>query len=196
LGHLELAHQAIKEIGLSQLIFVPAAQPPHKNVVIASMKHRVAMLELICRDSTNLVCSDIESRLPKPSYTVDTLTVLKKSFPLNADLFFILGIDAFLDLLTWKSYRTILEMVQIVVSPRVGYSEQLLYDFLHHIGYTKRYDQWQAEGEQKDITILKNVPPGVCSSDFRKVVVKGEDMATFLPEKVAAYIEENSLYNR
>jgi nicotinate-nucleotide adenylyltransferase len=194
-GHLQLAHQAIKEIGLSQLLFVPAAAPPHKNVVIASMDHREAMLELICRDSAKLVCSNIESKLPKPSYTVDTLTVLKKSLPLNSDLFFIIGADAFLDLMTWKSYRSILTMVQIVVSPRVGYSEQLLYDFLLQIGYFQKDGQWQAEGENKDITILSKSPHGVCSSDFRKGVVKGGDMTTFLPPEVAKYIQENSLYN-
>lgn len=194
-GHLQLAHQAIEEVSLARLLFIPAAQPPHKDKVVTAIKHRIAMLELVCRDSDNLVCSSIERYLPKPSYTVDTLSELQKKFPENTDIFFIIGSDAFLDLMTWKAYLTLLSMVQIVVSPRIGYSDHLLYSFLNTIGYTFKVNRWQAEAPKKDIIILSQSPQGVSSSDIRKIIAQKGDTTTMLHPGVARYIEKNSLYN-
>ncbi|PHR29360.1 MAG: nicotinate (nicotinamide) nucleotide adenylyltransferase [Desulfotalea sp.] len=193
-GHLQLAQQAISEINLCQLVFVPAAQPPHKSGNITPIKHRIAMLELLCQESENLVCSGIEKILPKPSYTVDTLRELVKLYPGNIDLYFIIGVDAFLDLMTWKSYLTILSMVQIVVSPRIGYADHFLHSFLNKIGYNLKDDRWQAEDHKKDIIVLSKPPQAVCSSSVRKVIENGGTTATMLHPAVADYIHENSLY--
>lgn len=194
-GHLQLAHLAIKEVGLEQLLFIPAAQPPHKNRVLTPIKHRVAMLEIVCRDSDNLVCSSIESSLPKPSYTVDTLSELQKRFPESTDFFFIIGSDAFVDLMTWKAYLTLLSMVQIVVSPRAGYSDHFLHSFLNTIGYTHTDNRWSAEYPKKDITLLSRPPQGVSSSDVRKILANNGDTTTMLHPDVSLYIQKNNLYN-
>lgn len=194
-GHLQLACQAIEETGLTQVLFVPAAHPPHKERVITPIKHRVAMLEIVCRDSEKLVCSSIERELPKPSYTVDTILALKKLYPENTDFFFIIGSDAFLDLLTWKAYLHLLSLVQIVVSPRIGYRDELLYSFLNRIGYSYKEKRWQAEGGKKDIFILSKSPQGVCSSDIRESIAQGGNAATMLHPEVVRYIQKNSLYN-
>lgn len=195
-GHLQLAHQAIEEVDLAQLLFIPAAQPPHKSRALTPINHRVAMLEIVCRDSDNLVCSSIERDLPKPSYTVDTIRELKKLYSEKTDFFFIIGSDAFLELLTWKAYLTLLSMVQIVVSPRIGYSDQLLHSFLNTIGYTLKDNRWQTEDHKKDITLLSKSPQGVSSSDIRKIIAKKTDISTMLHPGVARYIQKNSLYNR
>lgn len=194
-GHLQLAEQAIKEVKLSKLLFIPAAKPPHKNGIITPIEHRLAMLELVCEGSKHFSCSSIEAELPKPSYTVDTLLELIKRYPGDAELYFIIGGDAFLDLMTWKSYTEILSMVQIVVSPRVGYSNQRIYAFLDRIGYTQINRKWQGEDGRKDIFLLSEPPQDVCSSKVKEVIAKGHDATTLLPEVIAGYIKENSLYN-
>jgi len=194
-GHLELAEQAIKEVKLSKLLFIPAAKPPHKNGIITPIEHRIAMLELVCKGSKHFSCSRIEAELPKPSYTVDTLVELIKRYPDDAELYFIIGGDAFLDLMTWKSYTKILSMVQIVVSPRIGYSNQSIYAFLDRIGYTQINRKWQGEDGRKDIVLLSESPQDVCSSKVREVIAKGSDTTTLLPEVIAGYIKENCLYN-
>lgn len=194
-GHLQLAEQAIKEVKLSKLLFIPAAKPPHKNGIITPIEHRLAMLELVCEGSKHFSCSSIEAELPKPSYTVDTLVELIKRYPGDAELYFIIGGDAFLDLMTWKSYTEILSMVQIVVSPRIGYSNQRIYAFLDRIGYTQINRKWQGEDGRKDIFLLSEPPQDVCSSKVKEVIAKGNDATTLLPEVIAGYIKENSLYN-
>ena len=194
-GHLQLAEQAIKEVKLSKLLFIPAAKPPHKNGIITPIEHRIAMLELVCSQSKHFSCSSIEAELPKPSYTVDTLVELIKRYPGDAELYFIIGGDAFLDLMTWKSYTEILSMVQIVVSPRIGYSNQRIYAFLDRIGYTEINRKWQGEDGRKDIFLLSEPPQDVCSSKVKEVIAKGSDTTTILPEVIAGYINENSLYN-
>lgn len=193
-GHIQLANRAIQEVELTKLLFVPAANPPHKNEIIASFKHRIAMLELVCKGSKHFLCSSIEAELPKPSYTVDTLTELMTHYP-TAELYFIIGGDAFLDLLTWKSYKKILSMVKIIISPRVGYSNNRLHIFLSSLGYTQSGEKWQGKNGQKDIILLSKSPQDSCSSMIRDVIAKKGDATHLLPQKVAAYIQENSLYN-
>jgi nicotinate-nucleotide adenylyltransferase len=194
-GHLQLAEQAIKEVKLSKLLFIPAAKPPHKNGIITPIEHRIAMLELVCEGSEHFSCSSIEAELPKPSYTVDTLVELMERDPEDAELYFIIGGDAFLDLMTWKSYTKILSMVQIVVSPRIGYSNQSICAFLDRIGYMPINRKWQSDNGRKDIIFLSESPQDVCSSKLREVMAKGRDTTTLLPEVIAGYIKENSLYN-
>lgn len=174
---------------------MPAAQPPHKNSDITAVVHRIAMLELVCRRDVRLSCSDIEDHLPKPSYTVDTLLQLKQQHPVETEMIFLIGFDAFHELMTWKSYLKVLSLVEMAVVPRFGYSDQDLYRFLKKLGYTERDGFWQGPGDCKPITILKDCPKDVCSSHVRKVVGKGNGTQHLLPSDVAQYIEENSLYN-
>ena len=194
-GHMQLANRAIQEVKLTKLLFVPAASPPHKHEIIASFKHRIAMLELVCKGSKHFLCSSIEAELPKPSYTVDTLTELKTHYPIGTELYFIIGGDAFLDLLTWKSYNKILSMVKIIISPRVGYSNHRLHTFLSSLGYTRIGENWQGKKRQKDIILLSKSPQNSCSSSIRDVIAQEGDTTLLLPQKVASYIQENSLYN-
>lgn len=194
-GHLQLAERAIKEVKLSKVLFIPAAQPPHKNGVITPFNHRIAMLELVCRQNKHFSCSSIEAQLPKPSYTVDTLAELMTRYPADVELYFIIGGDAFLDLLTWKSYSKILSMVKIVVSPRIGYPNQRLYSFLTSLGYGQIESKWQNKNGYKDIYLLSQSPQDACSSEVRDVIAKGCNTTHFLPDVVAGYIKENSLYN-
>jgi len=194
-GHLQLAERAIEEVKLAKLLFIPAAKPPHKNGIITPLPHRIAMLELVCKENKQFSCSSIEAELPKPSYTVDTLTELMTLYPADAELYFIIGGDAFLDLMTWKSYTKILSMVKIVVSPRIGYPDQRLYRFFTRLGYSQIKSKWQSENGKKDIYLLSQAPQDACSSEVRDAIAKRCDTATLLPEVVASYIKENSLYN-
>ena len=116
-GHLQLAEAALREGNLDQVLFIPSASPPHKvGTPITSFAHRLAMLELVSKRNPRFACSGIEGDLPAPSYTIDTLRVLGGLFPEETKFFFIIGIDAFLDFATWKSYRDILRLVNIVIA--------------------------------------------------------------------------------
>lgn len=196
LGHLQLAEQAVELLDLAHLLFVPAAHPPHKDQGVTDIRHRIAMLELVCKHSERLSCCDIECRLPAPSYTIDTLTALKTAVYDDSELVFLIGVDAFLEIESWKEYEAVLCMVEIVISPRVGWYLSSLTDFLKSLGYEKKGLSWEGRGERKKITILSDFPQGSCSTELRNDVTKDNIRADHLSPEVARYIEENSLYNQ
>jgi nicotinate-nucleotide adenylyltransferase len=194
ISHLQLAQHAIKEVGLKTVLFIPAAHPPHKYRVSTPFQHRFGMVEAMCRNHDNFSCSDIENRLQKPSYTVDTLFALKNELPTDTSLFFIIGMDAFLELLTWKSYHIVLTMAQMVVSPRLGYSPEAFDNFLDQLGYKSKNRHWQGPGDTKDILLLSTSPKEISSRKIRRILAKGGDASEFLSPEVANYINENNLY--
>jgi nicotinate-nucleotide adenylyltransferase len=99
-GHLRSAEEVREKFGLDKILFVPAGSPPLKTEGIADALHRQEMLRLAVTDNKFFELSDIECRLPGKSYTVNTIEQLKEANP-DAKFFFILGIDAFIDIPNW-----------------------------------------------------------------------------------------------
>lgn len=194
-GHLQLAEAALRECSLDQVFFVPAASPPHKDeTTVTSFAHRVAMLEIVSAKSSYFACSAIEGQLPTPSYTFDTLHALGDFFPEDADLFFIIGVDAFLDIKTWKSYREILRLVNIVIAQRNGFRKAQLVDFLKTIGYAGQDKCWQGDDGQKKIFLLEAQPGNFSSTLIRKKIKEGILPEGDIPERVIEYIYKHQLY--
>ncbi|CAK8718328.1 putative nicotinate-nucleotide adenylyltransferase [Candidatus Electrothrix gigas] len=124
-GHLSIAFQAAQEARLDQVLFIPAADPPHKKMPGASYWHRVAMLKAafaeLSVEQDRFVLSLLEAELPFPSYTVDTLLELKKRL-LNPRCYFIIGADSLLDLHRWYQYQKLLCLTNFIVVSRPGVS--------------------------------------------------------------------------
>lgn len=194
-GHLQLAEAALRECSLDKVFFVPAASPPHKDeTTVTSFAHRVAMLEIVSAKNSHFACSAIEGQLPTPSYTFDTLHALGDFFPEDADLFFIIGVDAFLDIKTWKSYREILRLVNIVIAQRNGFRKTQLVDFLKTIGYTGQKKCWQGDDGRKKIFLLEAQPGNFSSTLIRKKIKEGILPEGDIPEGVIEYIYKHQLY--
>jgi len=194
-GHLQLAESAMEEYRLDKVIFIPAAQPPHKNCAsVTSFQHRLAMLTLAVQGLKGFECNSIEGKLPKPSYTIDTLQALRKQYQDDCRLFFMIGADAFLDILSWKSYLKILQSVNIILSQRKGYKSEQLADLIKMLGYKKIDRYWSDTNCKKDIYILERTPDKQSSSGIRAMIGKGESVQPFLPKNVIDYIQENKLY--
>jgi nicotinate-nucleotide adenylyltransferase len=193
-GHLQLALASLAEFGLDQVLFIPSASPPHKlGVPITSFAHRLAMLELASRCSPMLACSGIEGKLPGPSYTIDTLHALAGMFP-ETELYFIIGVDAFLDFATWKSYREILHQVDILIALRDGYNKRQLNDFLQKIGYFWQDNVWRHAQSKKNIFLLKAIPGQFSSTLIRKKIRAGILPQEDVPREVLEYIVDHKLY--
>lgn len=195
-GHLQLAEAALGECRLDRILFIPSASPPHKvGAPITSFAHRLAMLELVSRRNPRFTCSAIEGDLPAPSYTIDTLRVLIALYPEETEFFFIIGVDAFLDFATWKSYRDILRLVNIVISLRNGYSRLQLTEFLQSIGYFWQDNSWREEqGGGKEIVILQAIPGRFSSTRIRQRIKAGILPTGDTPEEVLDYIARHHLY--
>lgn len=194
-GHLHLADVAMTECSLERVLFIPAAQPPHKDeTTLSPFADRVAMLEIAGRLSDRFSCTTIEGELPTPSYTFETLLRIRGSLPQGADVFFIIGADAFLDLLSWRSYEKILQLVNLVVARRKGYSHRQLLDFLRLLDYSEKGDCWRKKDGDKKVILLRAVPGDFSSTCIRNEIGQGKFPAGALPDEVIKYIKQHHLY--
>lgn len=195
-GHLQFAEAALQECRLDKVVFIPSAEPPHKiGASITSFRHRLAMLILAGQGIHGFECNAIEERLPKPSYTIDTLRELQKHYQRDCRLYFMIGADAFLDFLTWKSPQQILQSVNILLALRKGYNVDQLTLLLKNLGYKPNDGSWTAGEGKQDIHILKRTPDDHSSSAIRTMIEKGAPVDRFLPETVIEYIRKNKLYH-
>lgn len=121
IGHLILAEEAREKLGLAKVIFVPAYLPAHKDDAgIAPAKARLKMLKLAIKGNKYFSASELEIKREGRSYTIDTITELKKRHPRD-DLYFIIGSDLLKYLNEWKDLSEIIKMVNFIVATRPGY---------------------------------------------------------------------------
>ena len=127
LGHIAVAESATRHFELGKVLFVPAELPPHKhNQTFASFAHRMAMVALATQGHTTFVPSDIEARLyaetGQPNYSLETVRRLKPELKKSDKLYFLVGIDAFLDIAKWYRPVELLRELEFIVANRPGYS--------------------------------------------------------------------------
>ena len=194
-GHLQLAELAITECKLDQVVFIPSAQPPHKDgASVVSFADRLAMLQIAAAHDQRFSYTAIEGELPTPSYTIDTLRVLERMFPPATNLFFIIGTDAFLDLLSWKAYTQILQSIALIVALRKGYNRKKLIEFLGELKYVDTGDLWKGQSGNREIILLNKIPENYSSTAIRAKLGKGIYQEEELPKGVIEYIKKHALY--
>ena len=119
LGHLRAAQEIKNGFNLDQIFLIPAALPPHKTPgMVAGADDRMEMIKRALADVSGITVSDVELKRPGPSYTIDTVRHFKHRFADDAVTYLILGLDAFLEINTWKSYRELLEQIAFIVMAR------------------------------------------------------------------------------
>ncbi len=173
LGHLKLAEGARRQLGLEQVLFIPAYIPPHKRTdTITPAGVRLQMLELATRDRKYISVSSLEIEKKGISYTVETLRELRRKYP-ESEFYFIAGSDAVPELKTWKDVGKIFELCRFVIGGRPGFAEE----------------------EVPPQTIrLEGEFPDISSSGIRKMVREGRSVKEYLPGPVADYIIKTGLY--
>ncbi len=195
-GHLQMAKSAHSEFHLDSITFLPAGHPPHKDTAaVTAFDHRIAMLKLACDRIDNFECNAIEGTLATPSYTIDTLRALLQYYRPGTELFFLIGVDAFIDILTWKAHRDILTLTSLIVFKRRGLTKPDLASFLKSLGYREYKNHWQGRLEQKNIYIPQYIPDDISSSAIRKKIKSGQECTGLLGDKVFQYIQSNRLYS-
>ncbi|NOR11225.1 MAG: nicotinate (nicotinamide) nucleotide adenylyltransferase [Desulfovibrionaceae bacterium] len=196
-GHLAAGRAALSQLYLDQLIYIPAPSPPHKqDVSITSFYHRLAMLERAIGDKKGFSVSPIEAERHGPSYTIDTLSIIRRRFESDVIFFYVIGLDAFAEIRTWKHYQQLLLEVSFVVIDRPSHNnetcEQIVLTELQ--GYTRRGEgSW---GHEKGSTIYRLVmePVDVSSTVVRMLLQEGKSVDGLVPERVIEYLQENRLY--
>ena len=122
LGHLRAAEEIYWAFGLDRIIFVPAARPPHKEeLVVAPALHRYEMVSLATVFTPYFTVSDTELQRPGKSYSVETVRVFQRIYGPEARLYFIVGVDAFLEMSGWRQIRELFRIARVIVTARPGW---------------------------------------------------------------------------
>jgi nicotinate-nucleotide adenylyltransferase len=198
LAHLRIAEEAREELGLDRVIFIPAAQPPHKLLPgELSFEARLEMVRLATAENPFFEVSDIEGKRGGTSYSIETLRELGETYP-DDRLFFIMGSDSFAEIGTWRDYAGIFACVDIVVVGRPGAAplplpEALPVDMVPEFCYdpgTKKF----AHRSGHSVHYLAGIPLEISSSAIRELARRGSSLRYLVPEPVERYIKEQRLY--
>jgi nicotinate-nucleotide adenylyltransferase len=198
LGHLRTAEEIGQELGLEKVYLIPSASPPHKtSEPVAPFHHRLTMAQLAVGDSSLLEVLDLEGKRPGFSYSIETLREIHHIFSPNPELFFILGVDAFLEIKTWKEYKKLFHYAHFVIIERAGFGHHDLEGFLLSIGLNvRKTKQSGVLSVSSGNTVLLRAPTfmDISSTRLRKWVADGKSIRFLLPERVRNYIMEKGLY--
>jgi len=183
IGHLVVAEEARIKFGLREVLFVPAGQPWLKlGRNITPAVHRVEMVRRAIADNPYFKLCTLEVERPGPSYTVDTLTMLRKQLGSEASFFFILGRDTLAELPLWKEPQKVVQLCRLVVAPRLGSKD------LKHLE--------TAIPELLDKVIQLDMPViGISSSGIRQRIAQGLSIRYLVPAEVEKYITEHKIYS-
>ena len=193
-----LAGRAKEALALDRIIFIPAADPPHKKKPSASYSHRVAMLEAALAGAgqdSNFEISLLEAERSTPSYTVDTLIELRKRLG-DQRFYFIIGADSLMELHLWYHYRELPSLSDFIVVSRPGIGikevnraiEKLPGPFVSD----KSQRLWRRD-DGAEIYLLADVSKNISSSLIRKQLRQGQRPDT-VDRLVLDYIMEQRLY--
>jgi nicotinate-nucleotide adenylyltransferase len=184
-GHLAIAEGARQELDLERVLFVPAGVPPHRpDRPIASAADRSAMVELAIADNPVFAMSRVELDRPGPSYTVDTVEALAGLEPDLVERWFIVSSEAFADFLEWHRPERILELCRLAVLPREGHPQPELEPVREALG--------PALADR--ISLLDGPRIRLSATEIRVLAARGRSVRYLVPDAVATYIDDHSLY--
>lgn len=185
-AHLALAEACHQGASLDRVLFVPAAQQPHKPAgPVAEAKHRLAMLQLAIVGQSHLEVSDVEISRGGVSFTVDTLREIASRNP-DSKLYLLMGADTLQDLPTWRDPQTICKLATPLAVHRPG---EPLIDFTVLSPIASDEVLKDAQQHVIDMPLLD-----ISSSKVREHVGLGKSISESVPASVAAYIVERGLY--
>lgn len=204
-GHLQVAVDVLRLFTLDTIFFIPCAIQPQKSTdPVAPASDRVAMLRLALQDHPGLAISEFEIQRGGPSYTIDTLRYFATAHSPGTRLFFILGIDAFLEIDTWKAYPQLLDLAAFIVMARPGTDTSPGQALRKAAGYAQRSisSQYRLDDHggrlvhpAKQPIYLAHVSQiDVASTDIRSSIRRGESVRDRMNPVVLRYIEEKGLY--
>ena len=174
-GHLLLARHVLEALHLDRVLFVPAAEPPHKTEALTASDHRWRMVRAAVEGHDRLEASDLELRRPGVSYTVDTLRRLRGERPRD-ELFLIIGADNVPELDGWHDPEGILELAAVVAGSRVEAGDL-------------PGGAFEARIERVETPIFD-----ISSTEIRRRVRAGLPVRCLVPEAVEGYISDHGLY--
>jgi len=201
MAHLLCGEEIRVKFDLDNIIFIPSASPPHKSSKsIIHSKLRYEMVKLGIKGNPYFEASDIELNSPGKSYSIDTVKKFLNIFDNEVSLYFIMGIDAFIEIDTWKEYRELLQLCKFIVMKRPGISIDNVIDKLPD--FIKDRIQLDVEKQNpinynnhdKNIIVVSVTGVSVSSTLIRERLSLNKSIKYLVPYEVESFIYKNDLY--
>ncbi len=194
-GHLRTALELYQALDLAEVRLVPCYQPVHRKLPIATPEQRLAMVRRAIDEEPALQVDDCEIKRKGPSFTIDTLTALRKKLP-DTPFCLIMGIDALLGFPSWHRWEEILQATHLVIAHRPQYQ-------LPHTGIVsdllkqrlKQNSDVIHESLSGSIILHPVTPLEISATDIRKQIAMGRSPRYLLPNSVLKYIQEHGVYS-
>lgn len=205
IAHLFIAEETREAMGLDKVVFIPAAVPPHKEVEYGvPAEHRLRMVEMAVASNPAFAVSDIELNLPMPSYSVKTVEALQEMYGKGVKLFFITGMDSFLEIRSWHAVDRLITMCDFVTTFRPGtdYGELAKHKLVREVDVVTldmlKQNQ-KAVGRLEMVSgrmlwLVSTVGMDISSTEIRRRLKARRTVKYLLPEPVESYIIANKLY--
>ncbi len=207
IGHLRAALEVKEGFGLDEVVLIPAALPPHKVPGdVAEAADRLHMLNLALEDDSGIRISDVELKRAGPSYTIDTVEHFKQLLSDQSQIYLIMGMDAFLEFDSWKSFDELLRRIPFIIisRPKSGFSSResgrkTIERFLN-----SKISTDYAFCESKRCFRSKEMQPiytfqvtglDISSTRVRRLISEGRSIRHLVPPEVVEYINAKGLYS-
>ena len=198
-GHLRSAEEVSETFGLDQVVFIPASIPPHKRgQTTTPARDRLEMVRLAVTSNPRFKVSTVEISRPGVSYSIDTVRYFAKKKHRGDSLFFIIGLDAFQEIGSWKNFAEIFPLCNFIVTSRPGskasdplrgtgiaVKKLFCYDF-------KQRNYRHGSGSRVLFTRLTDI--AISASEIRGLVEEGKSIRYLVPSRVETYIKKQGLY--
>jgi len=206
LGHLQVAEEVRAGFGLGKIIFIPSAIPPHKKTDgLADANDRYKMIVDAISKNERFIASDVEIKRRGRSYTIDTVIHFKNNLPKETTCYLIVGLDAFLEIDTWKSYRDFFELIPMIVMTRPAEGTTKIQDpckametyISAHVSDGYRFLEHKScfvHSTKQAIYLFNVTPVDISSSKIRTLVKQGTSIKNLVSDAVGEYIHKKGLY--
>ena len=199
-AHLRIAGEAQEACLLDRVIFIPAADPPHKPVAgDVSFERRSTMVRMAIAGRPAFEMSTIEAERDGKSYSIDTILTFRERFA-GDDLFFIIGGDSFLEIGSWHRYAGIFSLCNLIVVERPGSP------FINPVEALPEAVRgaFTLDGKTGRLThesgtsvfFVAGSPLELSSTEIRRLAAAGADITRYVPPEVAAYISQQRIYHQ
>ena len=190
-GHLIVARSVAERVPLEKIIFLPSASPPHKQgEALADPSHRAAMVALAIQGETQpcqFEMSDFDLTRTGPSYTIDTVEHFRRTLGNEVELHWIIGADSLNELTGWHRVAALVDGCQLLTASRPGS------DAIDWTSLRSALSESQIEKLRRGV--METPRLDISSTDVRRRVQRNQSILRLVPDSVAHYIQEHSLYH-
>ncbi|KQB53739.1 nicotinate-nucleotide adenylyltransferase [Pseudomonas endophytica] len=194
IGHLRGALEVAEMMALDELRLTPNARPPHRDTPQVSALDRLAMVECAVAGVATLVVDPRELQRDKPSYTIDTLELMRAELAADDQLFLLLGWDAFCGLPMWHRWEELLQHCHILVLQRPDADSEPPDALRNLLAARSVSDPLALKGPGGQIAFVWQTPLAVSATQIRQLLASGKSVRYLVPDAVLAYIDAHGLY--